>query len=98
MSREEAVVEVFREYSSEWNNSEEAAVDVLAAADAHDAAHSIHRLELTDATVERAARVIDSQAWQDSWIEFNPEGCKRAREAARTKARAVLAAAVEAGQ
>lgn len=32
--------------------------DALQAADAHDAAHGVHRVNLDDATVERAARAL----------------------------------------
>lgn len=58
----------------------------LAAADAHDAAHGIHRLVIDDATVERAARALDAEL------------SKTILPSLMDVTRAVLAAAVEAGQ
>lgn len=91
-TRTEAVIEVFREYSSEWNSTEEAAADVLAASDA---------ILLSDATVERAARALDPEAWDETVAMRVAHG--QSSEVARTyrqriakgQARAVLAAAVK---
>jgi hypothetical protein len=53
----------------------------LAAADAHDRANGIHRLTLSDATVERAARRLyaDSGTGKaDEWVYMPPEDeCRR---------------------
>lgn len=64
----------------------------LAAADAHDLAHGVHRLTIDDATVERAAR---------AWVENGPveatwEGTSdRHKTMTIDRIRAVLAAAVQ---
>lgn len=100
MSREEAAAKAY------WGDKEPDDLSVmemvtarlradraLAAADAHDATHGIHRVTLDDATVERAARAINSQ-FTLQWEKL-PEWV---REDERRIVRAVLAAAVEAGQ
>lgn len=66
---------------------------------AHDAAHGIHRLVIDDATVERAAKglrdsMVGASAMTLQWEQLADEY----REGYRTRARSVLAAAVEADQ
>jgi ABC-type molybdenum transport system ATPase subunit/photorepair protein PhrA len=63
----------------------------LTAADAYDVANNVHRVRLDDATVERAARALNSDLTLQ-W-EKMPEWV---REGERRMVRAVLAAAVEA--
>ncbi|MDQ0241209.1 hypothetical protein [Arthrobacter bambusae] len=107
MSREGAAAKAVFEYDNEhapslkFEDADEssrsyyltAQSKALAAADAHDAAHGIHRVGLDDATVERAARVLieDGQfgvPWDDAF--------DRERAETMDLARSVLAAAVEA--
>lgn len=58
---------------------------ILAAADAHDLAHGVHRIVIDDATVERAAKELCGYTLSGSW----PCGeCK-------DEARAMLSAAVK---
>jgi hypothetical protein len=55
----EAISEAFLDHSYDvWPDMENEAKAALAAADAHDAAHNVHRLVIDDATVERAAHVL----------------------------------------
>ena len=58
----------------------------LAAADAYDAAHNVHRVVLSDATVERAARA--------TWVQWDEADEASQREWSEI-VRAVLAAAVK---
>jgi hypothetical protein len=73
----------------------------LAAADAHDLAHGIHRITLDDGTVERAARKLDSEAWNERAFLFvahsqSPDEVRAYRQAvAKAQARNILAAAVQ---
>jgi hypothetical protein len=98
MSREEAAAKAaygrdHREapYASIWEDTSEmlradyvaTETAALAAADAHDRAHGIHRITLDDATVERAARALMEG--------FNVPSMRHAIQ----EARAVLAAAVQ---
>ncbi|MBT8161019.1 MULTISPECIES: hypothetical protein [Arthrobacter] len=78
------------------------AIHALAAADAHDAARGIHRVAINAKTVERVARAlhdrIRSQAACSCCFTAWEDASERTRESYRDDARAVLAAAVEAGQ
>jgi hypothetical protein len=70
----------------------------LAAADAHDAAHNVHRLVIDDATVERAARGmwVHMGNKADDWVYCPPEDGRKVW--CMDIARAVLAAVVQEGQ
>jgi len=65
----------------------------LQAADAHDRANGIHRIALSDATVERAARALCESIWKlpNAW-ELSQDISK---DSYRKHARLVLAAAVK---
>jgi len=116
MSREEAAAKAaygrdHREapYASIWEDTSEmlradyvaTETAALTAADAHDRANGIHRIALDDATVERAARDLDPDAWDKAAFVFVAHG--ETWETARMKRRkrsiddalAVLAAAVK---
>lgn len=95
MSRRDELADVLM--SDELDNCGKFGRDyALAEADAiiaHDAAHGIHRVSLDDATVERAARAL--------YVHNNPDGGgwgPRVKKLYLDAVRAVLAAAVEAGQ
>ena|SRR5213595_878225 len=66
----------------------------LAAADAHDLAHGVHRIVLDDATVERAARGLARHKWPTAmglWESFG----QGMRDDFKDAALAVLSAAVQ---
>ena len=91
-TREEAAAQamVMTSVRTQTTESMELAQAALAAADAHDLAHGVHRLTIDDATVERAARGMNSQ-FTLQW-EKMPEWV---REDERRIVRCVLAAAVK---
>ena len=72
-TREEAAAKALTAF---WNNSdnwlnatEEAETTVvLTAADAHDAEHGIHRIDLGDEAVERAATAIRNDKFLPTWM------------------------------
>jgi hypothetical protein len=59
----------------------------LTAADAHDRANGIHRIAIDDATVERAARALLAEMYEDPTLKVDDED--------RGIIRSVLAAAVK---
>jgi len=63
---------------------------IIAALDAHDAAHNVHRVVIDDATVERAARALDE-------MRANPATTLDYLSSEKV-ARAVLSAATQEGE
>jgi hypothetical protein len=66
---------------------------IIAAADAHDLAHGVHRIVLDEGTVERAARALCESIWKlpNAWV-LTSDLSKRSY---LIHARALLAAVVQ---
>lgn len=107
MSREEAAAKAICSWDNEYNWGslgdespmkalyEDASTLTLAAADAHDAAHGIHRVSLDEEKV--AERAWNKLAERDSGRQWSQIGALN-QSAWVGNIRVVLAAAVEAGQ